>query len=78
MIAIGIDNAGENVPEIHARLNGEPCQPLGKIELPMPRPDGPILGFEPPLSALQRGYNLIELHCVAQSRIGWVEIEISQ
>ena len=58
------------------RLNGERLSPIGPVELPRPRPDSPVFGFEIPPRALRRGYNLLEFHPERDCEIGWVEIAI--
>jgi len=58
---------------MEVRVNGEVCRPLGPIELPNPRPPFPTYGFAVPLSAVNRGYNLIEASPKRSVSIGWVE-----
>ena len=59
------------------RINGEPCDFVGSIHLSNPTPDFPVYGFDVPLSAVKRGYNLIETVCQKKITVGWVELKIT-
>ena len=58
------------------RINGGLCGPAAPLELAKPRPQFPTVGFDVPEAALQRGYNLVEVHAVHDCRIGWVEVAV--
>jgi len=57
-------------------VNGELCEFVGLLDLTPPRPACPVYGFEVPLSAMKRGYNLIEVLPVKELVIGWLEFQI--
>ena len=63
----------EQVKTWTVRVNGAECAFEGVIEQPKPNSDAPIYGFSIPLSALLRGYNLVEVNTKHQARIVWVE-----
>ncbi len=77
-LALGLETGADlsaTVPE--ARVNGEPCPYEGMVQLPKPSPDCPACTYAIPLSTLQRGYNVIEVLARADTRITWVELDIS-
>jgi len=63
-------------PTIEVRVNGEVCRFMGPADLPEPRPDFSAYGFAVPLSAMNRGYNLIEASPQREITFGWVEFSI--
>lgn len=58
------------------RFNGETCKFSGKAELKIPKPESPVYSFPIPLTALRRGYNVIEFAAKRDCRVDWVEISI--
>ncbi len=62
---------------LEVRLNGEVCRFIGPIDLPKPAPDFPAYGFDVPLPAVKRGYNLIEVLSREKTTFGWVELRIT-
>ena len=71
-VVLGIE---EGMPDgLEVRVNGEPCTPAGRIQLPQPAPDAPAYAFDVPPAVLRRGYTVIELCPAVTTRIGWVEL----
>ena len=59
------------------RLNGEECGMAEPVKLAAPCPAEPAWRFRVPLSALQEGYNVIEVEARAALTITWVELAIN-
>jgi len=62
---------------LEVRVNGEPCEFKGKMAVTKPISIHPMYGYSIPLSAMKRGYNVIELKANEEIRIGWVEIQVN-
>jgi hypothetical protein len=62
---------------LEVRLNGELCSFIGPIDLPKPAPDFPVYGFDVPLPAVKRGYNLLEVLSREKVNFSWVELRIT-
>ena len=74
-VGLGIEGqtrAGEQ--GLQVLLNGAACPCAGRVSLPKPAPECPVYGFSVPLDAMQRGYNLIELHTREPLTVVWVEL----
>lgn len=72
---LGIQGASEDqVKAWDVRVNGEPCAYAGLVKPKYSRPDDPMFEFAVPLSAMNRGYNLIELSPKAVAEVIWVEM----
>jgi hypothetical protein len=56
------------------RVNGELCSFAGMVKPDHCRPDDPMFEFLVPPSAVNRGYNLIEVLPQAEGKIVWVEM----
>ena len=67
----GVDAKGWEV-----RANGDLCQFSGMVKPEYCRPDDPMFEFRIPASAMNRGYNLIEVLPQAEGKIVWVEVAI--
>lgn len=55
-------------------LNGVECQPVDAPKIDAPAPKEPVLAYAAPLSAVQRGDNLIEAQPQTAGQLHWVEI----
>lgn len=76
-LALGVE--GETAIDeksMEVRVNGELCDFAGPVDLAPPRPTCPICGYAVPLSAMKRGYNLVEIMPANQLTFGWVEFQI--
>ncbi len=58
------------------RVNGVPCPLRGAVSGLKPGPPSSLFAFDVPLGALNRGYNLIELHPRHNANIIWVELAV--
>jgi hypothetical protein len=74
-VRLGIEGAVENdAATWEVRLNGEVCRWIGAVAPQATWPTSPVYGFRPPASAVQRGYNLVEVAPKRAGRIIWVEM----
>lgn len=73
-VVLGVEE-GE-VSGLEVRVNGVLCQGAGPVTLSQPAPDTPTCACDVPLAALQRGYNVIELHPATSLCIDWVELAV--
>jgi hypothetical protein len=79
---LGIEGIGaDDLRRWELRLNGVLCPFLGPVELNLrpvgfnlPGVDLPAFAFEAPLTAINRGYNVLELGARAPCRVVWVEL----
>jgi hypothetical protein len=75
---LGIEGASEaEIEAWEVRLNGERCAFAGVSAVEKPRPDSGLFGFDVPLLALNRGYNLLEIRSSTERTIVWVELAIT-
>jgi hypothetical protein len=58
-------------------LNGAPCAYSSDTKPEKPNSPAPMFSFRVPPTALQRGYNAIEIEATANARIVWVELSIT-
>jgi len=75
-VALGIEDEAVTNDTMQVRVNGDLCEFAGKIDLPKPAPPFPVYSYSAPLSAMKRGYNLIEVMATKDVTIKWVEISI--
>jgi len=75
-VVIGAESGvvAENTLTVY--VNGELTQHARLVDPPRPRPDFTTYGFTVPLSAMKRGYNVIELLSTNEIEIGWVEVDV--
>lgn len=71
----GDTNADDRNTEV--RVNGEMCAPAGPIDAVKPKPPYALYGFDVPLAAMNRGYNLIEAHPKRDVTFGWTEFLVT-
>lgn len=71
-----VDDAGIDERTLQVRVNGTPCRFIGPCDLPQPKPEFKVYGFEVPLAAMNRGYNLIEVAAQKDITFGWVEFSV--
>jgi hypothetical protein len=77
VVRLGIQGAAEaEVKGWEVRVNGELCSFAGMVKPDHCRPDDPMFEFLAPPSAMNRGYNLIEILPQAEAKIVWVEMAI--
>ena len=78
VVSVALDLSAGDAPGLEVRVNGEPCSAQGAATLPSPAPDHPLQIFAVPPSTMNRGYNLIEVHCPEELTISWAEFSIQR
>ncbi len=73
-VVLGVEEGDVNGLQVW--VNGVLCGAAGPVAPSQPAPDTPTCACDVPLAALQRGYNVIELHPATSLRIGWVELAV--
>jgi hypothetical protein len=74
-VVLGVlDGAPDAASSFEVRINGTLCHAKGSVSLPEPKPDCPTHQFQIPLTALHRGFNLIDVMSPRDAILGWVEI----
>lgn len=68
--------AGETLRDGQVRVNGQPCSFQGEVSPPNPKPAQALSEFSVPGTAMNRGYNLVELRPDQDARLDWVEIVV--
>ena len=73
VVRLGIQGTAD-AKSWEVRVNGELCSFAGMVKPDHCRPDDPMFEFQVPASAMNRGYNLIEILPQAEGKIVWVEM----
>ncbi|MCX6992893.1 MAG: hypothetical protein NT011_07090 [Kiritimatiellaeota bacterium] len=72
-VMLGSETDAFDASTLEVRVNGVVCAFSGDVKLEKPAPSGPVGGYSVPKSAMNEGYNLIEIHALKAVRLNWVE-----
>ncbi len=76
-VRLAVVDAG--AADLRVRINGTECGPGRVVEPGKPiSPVAPTYGFAVPVSALARGYNVVEVNSERAGKVVWVEVAVGQ
>ncbi|MCX6992546.1 MAG: hypothetical protein NT011_05300 [Kiritimatiellaeota bacterium] len=72
-VMLGSETGAFDASTLTVRVNGFVCAFSGDVKLQNPAPTGPVCGYSVPKSAMNEGYNLIEIRALKAVTVNWVE-----
>ncbi|MCX6993984.1 MAG: hypothetical protein NT011_12695 [Kiritimatiellaeota bacterium] len=72
-VILGSETDAFDASTLEVRVNGVVCAFSGDVKLEPPAPSGPVGWYSVPKSAMNEGYNLIEINALKAVHLNWVE-----